>query len=88
MSTSRRGFITGCSAAVAAYAGTNFNTLAVGDPGYNEEILVTQFLRGSIEAINMSDPDSLSIEVGLWEGSREPGPVWRTLSSSMAPTWL
>ena len=56
MSTTRRGFITGCSAAVAAYAGTSFNTLAFGDPGYNEEILVTLFLRGGIDGLNMVMP--------------------------------
>ena len=56
MSATRRGFITGCSAAVAAYAGTSFNTLAFGDPGYNEEILVTLFLRGGIDGLNMVMP--------------------------------
>ena len=58
MSTTRRGFITGGSAAVAAYAGTSFNTLAFGDPGYNEEILVTLFLRGGIDGLNMVLPIS------------------------------
>lgn len=60
--TSRRGFITGCSAAVAAYAGTNFNTLAFGDPAAdNQELLVSVFLRGGIDGLNlvpvMSGPD-------------------------------
>lgn len=54
MSTTRRGFITGCSAAVAAYAGTSFNTLAFGDPGdENQEILVSVFLRGGIDGLNL-----------------------------------
>ncbi len=54
MSTSRRGFITGCSAAVAAYAGTSFNTLAFGDPAAdNQEILVSVFLRGGIDGLNL-----------------------------------
>ncbi len=54
MTTTRRGFITGCSAAVAAYAGTSFNTLAFGDPnGDNEEILVSIFLRGGMDGLNL-----------------------------------
>jgi uncharacterized protein (DUF1501 family) len=54
MSTTRRGFITGCSAAVAAYAGTSFNTLAFGDPGdENQEILVSVFLRGGMDGLNL-----------------------------------
>lgn len=69
MSTTRRGFITGCSAAVAAYAGTSFNTLAFGDPGYNEEILVTLFLRGGIDGLNMVMPIS-GADRGLYEAAR------------------
>jgi uncharacterized protein (DUF1501 family) len=69
MSTSRRGFITGCSAAVAAYAGTSFNTLAFGDPTYNEEILVTLFLRGGIDGLNMVMPIS-GVDRGLYESAR------------------
>lgn len=54
MSTTRRGFITGCSAAVATYAGTHFNTLAFGEPGSdNDEILVSVFLRGGIDGLNL-----------------------------------
>jgi len=53
----RRGFITGCSAAVAAYAGTHFNTLAFGDPeGTSDEILVSVFLRGGIDGLNLVLP--------------------------------
>ncbi len=55
--TTRRGFITGCSAAVAAYAGTRFNTVAFGDPGSdNEDILVVVFLRGGIDGLNLVVP--------------------------------
>ena len=54
--TTRRGFITGCSAAVAAYAGTQFNTLAFGQPGTNEDILVSIFLRGGIDGLNLVLP--------------------------------
>ena len=55
--TTRRGFITGCSAAVAAYAGTHFNTLAFGGTrGTNEDILVSVFLRGGIDGLNLVLP--------------------------------
>ncbi|MEM7355410.1 MAG: DUF1501 domain-containing protein [Acidobacteriota bacterium] len=55
--STRRGFITGCSAAVAAYAGTQFNTLAFGDPNEtNEDILVSVFLRGGIDGLNLVMP--------------------------------
>ena len=55
--TTRRGFITGCSAAVAAFAGASFNTVAFGDPdGDNQEILVSVFLRGGIDALNLIMP--------------------------------
>lgn len=56
MSTSRRGFLTGCSAAVAAFAGTNFNTLAFGGDGDNDEILVSLFLRGGMDALSLVPP--------------------------------
>lgn len=56
--STRRGFITGCSAAVAAFAGANFNTLAFGDPNtsVNEDILVTVFLRGGIDGLSLVFP--------------------------------
>jgi len=54
MSMSRRGFVTGCSAAVAAFAGTSFNTLAFGSPNNtSDEILVTVFLRGGLDGLNL-----------------------------------
>lgn len=52
----RRGFITGCSAAVAAYAGTSFNTLAFGGEGDNDDILISVFLRGGIDGLNLVMP--------------------------------
>ena len=70
MSTTRRGFITGCSAAVAAYAGTSFNTLAFGDPGEeNQEILVSVFLRGGMDALNLV-PVIGGADRGLYEAAR------------------
>lgn len=56
MSVSRRGFIAGCSAFVAGFAGTRFNTLAFADPGSEGEILVTVFLRGGIDSLSLVVP--------------------------------
>ena len=68
--TTRRGFITGCSAAVAAYAGTHFNTLAFGEPGNNEDILVSIFLRGGIDGLNLVLPID-GADRGHYEAARE-----------------
>ena len=67
---SRRGFITGCSATVAAFAGTNFNTLAFGDPGDpNQEILISVFLRGGIDGLNVVFPIA-GADRGFYEAAR------------------
>lgn len=55
-SFSRRGFIAGCSSAVAAYAGTRFNTLAFGGSADNDEILVSVFLRGGMDGLSLVPP--------------------------------
>ncbi len=68
--TTRRGFVTGCSAAVAAYAGTHFNTLAFGEPGTNEDILVSIFLRGGIDGLNLVLPID-GTDRGHYEAARE-----------------
>jgi len=84
MSTTRRGFITGCSAAVAAYAGTSFNTLAFGDPGYNKEILVTLFLRGGIDGLSMVFPTA-GADRGHYEAARPTIAVPTTGSNAALP---
>ena len=58
MNTNRRGFTSGCSAAVAAYAGTQFNTLAFGCPNNaeNQDILISVFLRGGMDGLNLVLP--------------------------------
>ncbi len=54
MTMTRRGFVTGCSATVAAFAGSSFNTLAFGDPNNaSDEILVSVFLRGGMDGLNL-----------------------------------
>ncbi len=54
----RRGFLVGCSAGVAAMAGARFNSLVFGaaadEP--NQEILLTIFLRGGIDGLNLMPP--------------------------------
>ncbi|MEM9552723.1 MAG: DUF1501 domain-containing protein [Acidobacteriota bacterium] len=70
MSITRRGFVTGCSSAVAAFAGTNFNTLAFGDPeGDNDNILVSVFLRGGMDGLNLIMPRS-GADRGFYETAR------------------
>lgn len=54
--TTRRGFITGCCAAIAAYSGTRFNTVAFGGTNDNDDILVHVFLRGGIDGLNLVMP--------------------------------
>lgn len=56
MSVTRRGFVAGCSAFVAGFAGARFNTLAFGDTGGDGEILVTVFLRGGIDSLSLVVP--------------------------------
>lgn len=68
--TTRRGFITGCSAAVAAYAGTSFNTLAFGAPGdTSRDIIVSIFLRGGMDGLSMIMPVG-GVDRGLYELAR------------------
>jgi len=70
MSTTRRGFVTGCSAAVAAFAGTRFNTLAFGDPNNTtDEILVSVFLRGGMDGLNLV-PVISGADRGFYETAR------------------
>lgn len=52
----RRGFLAGCSAAIAALAGSRCNTVAFGDPGGNDEILINIFLRGGMDGLHLVMP--------------------------------
>ncbi|MEM6796777.1 MAG: DUF1501 domain-containing protein [Acidobacteriota bacterium] len=57
MNTNRRRFLTGCSAAIAALAGSRFGQFAfAGEPGDNDEILIVLFLRGGIDGLNLVPP--------------------------------
>jgi uncharacterized protein (DUF1501 family) len=54
----RRGFLMGCSAAIAGLAGARFNYAAFGNPEDepNQEILVSVFLRGACDALSVVTP--------------------------------
>lgn len=54
----RRGFLVGCSAAIAGLAGARLNYAAFGDPAEepNQNILVTIFLRGGCDALSVITP--------------------------------
>ena len=60
MSTSRRQFLTGCSAAVAAMAGSRLSSLCFSDANApapaDAEILVVLFLRGGMDGLNLVAP--------------------------------
>jgi uncharacterized protein (DUF1501 family) len=52
----RRGFMVGCSAAVAAMAGARFNTVAFAGEGDNDQIMIVLFLRGGVDGLNLVPP--------------------------------
>jgi uncharacterized protein (DUF1501 family) len=57
MQTSRRGFLMGCSAAIAALAGSRVGTLALAAPGSPPgKTLVVLFLRGGWDALSVLTP--------------------------------
>jgi len=68
--TTRRGFLVGCSAAIAALAGSRFNSLAFAQPGAdNDEILVVLFLRGGQDGLSLVVPTG-GTDRGLYQGLR------------------
>lgn len=67
--SSRRGFLVGCSAAIASYAGSRFNTLSFGDPNQNSEILIVVFLRGGVDGLNLVPPIA-GADRGHYESAR------------------
>jgi uncharacterized protein (DUF1501 family) len=70
MRHSRRSFLQGCSAAIAAMAGTRFSTLAFGDPlAINQEILISIFLRGGMDGLNLVPPIS-GTDRGIYQAAR------------------
>jgi uncharacterized protein (DUF1501 family) len=67
----RRGFVAGCSAAIAGLAGSRFPTFAFADPEttINNEILVVIFLRGGMDGLNLVVPIS-GADRGHYETAR------------------
>ena len=67
----RRGFVAGCSAAIAGMAGARFPSLAFADPDVdiNNEVLVVVFLRGGMDGLNMVVPIS-GADRGYYEIAR------------------
>jgi len=69
----RRQFLQGCSAAIAAMAGARLTHVAFADPtapgSYNDEILVVVFLRGGWDALNVVPPIS-GADRGYYEAAR------------------
>ncbi len=52
----RRGFLAGCSAAIAGLSGARFGSVAFAEPGVNTEILVLIFLRGGMDGLHFMPP--------------------------------
>jgi uncharacterized protein (DUF1501 family) len=69
MNPTRRGFLVGCSAAIAGLAGSRFNTVAFGDPTENREILVVVFLRGGLDGLSLVPPVD-GVDRGHYEAAR------------------
>lgn len=67
----RRGFVAGCSAAIAGMAGARFPSLAFAGPESdpNDEILVVVFLRGGMDGLNLVVPIAGS-DRGHYEAAR------------------
>ena len=65
----RRGFMVGCSTAIASLAGSRFNTLAFAQSGSADEILVVLFLRGGMDGLNFMPPIAGS-DRGYYETAR------------------
>ncbi len=68
--STRRGFLVGCSAAIAGLAGSRFNSLAFAQGGgSSDEILVVLFLRGGQDGLNLIVPTS-GFDRGRYEALR------------------
>jgi len=67
----RRGFVAGCSAAIAGMAGARYPSMAFANPKgtVNEETLVVIFLRGGMDGLNMVVPLT-GADRGYYEAAR------------------
>ncbi len=82
--TTRRGFMVGCSAAIAAMAGARLNFAAFGSPEAepNQEILVVVFLRGGCDALSLIAPRAGHPDRVYYEAAR---PDLKISDSSLLP---
>ncbi|RME65460.1 MAG: DUF1501 domain-containing protein [Caldilineae bacterium] len=69
---SRRGFLVGCSAAIAAMAGAKVSHVAFGSPEEepNQEVLLVVFLRGGMDGLSVVAPLA-GDDRGYYEAARE-----------------
>ena len=69
--TTRRGFLVGCSAGIAALAGARLNSVVFGSPEDepNQEILLTIFLRGGCDGLSLVPPIA-GPDRGFYEAAR------------------
>ncbi|HMN27274.1 MAG TPA: DUF1501 domain-containing protein [Caldilineaceae bacterium] len=83
---SRRGFMVGCSAAIAAMVGGRISYVAFGsaDAEPNQEILVTVFLRGGMDGLSAVFPID-GPDRGFYETSRENIAIPLTGDSAALP---
>lgn len=69
--TTRRGFMVGCSAAIASFSGgLSFTAFGSAEAEPNQEIIVTVFLRGGMDGINVVPPIGGN-DRGYYEAMRE-----------------
>jgi uncharacterized protein (DUF1501 family) len=68
----RRGFLVGCSAAIAGMAGAKLTHMAFGSPEAepNQEVLVVIFLRGGMDGLSLVAPIA-GDDRGYYEAARE-----------------
>jgi uncharacterized protein (DUF1501 family) len=59
----------GCSAAVASFAGSRFNTAAFADPALNQEIMLVIFLRGGMDGLTLVPPIA-GVDRGFYQAAR------------------
>lgn len=67
---SRRQFLMGCSAAIAALAGSRVTNLAFASNGGSPEALIVLFLRGGWDGLNVVPPIAVGTDRGIYETSR------------------
>jgi len=69
----RRQFMTGCSAAIAALAGSQVSSLAFTPDAPNPEAIIIVFLRGGWDALNVVPPIAAGPDRGYYPHHGAPG---------------